>query len=141
MSIDEQQQQLVDEFSIFTDWTDKYGYLIEIGKECPDLESRFKTKQNLIQGCQSQVWLHTEYKDGLIFFHTDSDAILTKGLAYLMVKVYNGHTPDDILNSEPWFIDKIDLKQHLSPTRSNGLLSMIKQIKIYAMAYKAKSST
>jgi cysteine desulfuration protein SufE len=131
----------VEEFSIFTDWTDKYGYLIDLGKEVPEMEMKFKNKQNLISGCQSQVWLYTEFKDGRIYFHTDSDAILTKGLAWLLVKVYNGHTPDEILETEPWFIEKIDLAQHLSPTRSNGLLAMVKKIKIYAMAYKAKSST
>ncbi len=138
MTINEVQQQLVDEFSIHTDWMDKYGYIIELGKEVKDLDKSRKTKQNLIQGCQSQVWLHAEYKDGLVHFYTDSDAILTKGLAFMIVKVYTGHSPDDIINTEPWFIEKLDLQHHLSPTRANGLTSMVKQIKLYAIAFKAK---
>jgi len=141
MTINEVQQQLVEEFSVFTDWMDKYGYIIELGKEVPELESSKKTKQNLIQGCQSQVWLHAEYRDGLVFFQTDSDAILTKGLAFMLVKVFNGQKPDDIINNDPWFIEKLDLQQHLSPTRANGLTSMVKQIKLYAIAYKAKNES
>lgn len=139
MNIEEKQNQIVDEFSIFTDWTDKYGYLIEIGKDVPELDKKFKTKENLISGCQSQVWLYAKYENGLIYFETDSDAILTKGLAALLVKVYSGHSPDEILANEPWFVEKINLKEHLSPTRANGLLSMVKQIKLYAMAWKAKN--
>lgn len=139
MTIQEIQDQLVEEFSVFTDWMDKYGYIIELGKDVPELDSKLKNKQNLIQGCQSQVWLHSEYRDGKVFFQTDSDAILTKGLAFMLVKVYNGQRPDDILNNEPWFIEKLDLQHHLSPTRANGLTSMVKQIKLYALAYKAKN--
>lgn len=139
MNIEEKQNQIVDEFSIFTDWTDKYGYLIEIGKDVPELDKKFKTKENLISGCQSQVWLYAKFENGLIYFETDSDAILTKGLAALLVKVYSGHNPDEILSNEPWFVEKINLKEHLSPTRANGLLSMVKQIKLYAMAWKAKN--
>jgi len=138
MNINEIQEQIVSEFEVFTDWTDKYGYLIELGKEVPELEKQYKTKDNLIKGCQSQVWLHAEYDNNKIIFKTDSDAILTKGLALLIVRVFSGHSPNNILNTEPWFIEKSGLKTHLSPTRSNGLVAMVKQIKLYAMAYKAK---
>jgi len=141
MTIEEVQQQIVEEFSVFTDWMDKYGYIIELGKDVPELDRQYKNKQNLIQGCQSQVWLHAEFREGKIYFQTDSDAILTKGLAYMLVKVYNGQTPDDILNHEPWFIEKLDLQHHLSPTRANGLSSMVKQIKLYALAYKTKQES
>jgi len=139
MTIEEIQNQIIEEFSVFTDWMDKYGYIIEMGKDIPDMDKSLKTKQNLIQGCQSQVWLHADYIDGKIFFKTDSDAILTKGLAYMLVKAYSGHSPDEIINTDPFLIEKLDLTHHLSPTRSNGLSSMVKQIKLYAIAYKAKN--
>lgn len=141
MTIEEVQQQIVEEFSVFTDWMDKYGYIIEMGKEVPELDKKYKNKQNLIQGCQSQVWLHADFREGKVFFQTDSDAILTKGLAWMLVKVYNDQSPADILNHEPWFIEKLDLQHHLSPTRANGLSSMVKQIKLYALAYKTKQES
>ncbi len=136
--IEKIQEQIVEEFSGLDDWMDKYAYLIDLGKDLEALPEELKIKQNLIDGCQSKVWVFADYLDGKIFFRGDSDAILTKGLISLIIRAYNGQTPDDILNNQPEFINKIGLSEHLSPTRSNGLTSMIKQIKFYAMAYKMK---
>ncbi len=138
MTINETIDQLIKEFNQFDDWMDKYNYLIEMGRSVPLIDETQKTDANLIVGCQSRVWLSSEYKDGLIFFTADSDAVITKGIAYLLIRVFSGHTPDEIVNAETTFLDKIGLKEHLSPTRSNGLLSMVKQIKLYAFAYQVK---
>ena len=138
MTINETIDQLIKEFNQFDDWMDKYNYLIEMGRSVPLIDDTEKTDSNLITGCQSRVWLSSEYKDGLIFFTADSDAVITKGIAYLLIRVFSGHTPDEIVNAETTFLDKIGLKEHLSPTRSNGLLSMVKQIKLYAFAYQVK---
>lgn len=134
MTIEEKQQEIIDDFEFLTDWMDKYEMIIQLGKELPLIDDRYKTDQYKIKGCQSQVWVHADYKDGKIYFTADSDAIITKGLISMIVKVYAGHTPDEILHTDLYFIDKIGLHSHLSPTRSNGLASMVKQIKEYAFA-------
>lgn len=140
MSINEIQEQIIEDFSIFDDWMDKYAYLIEIGNELKPLDETKKTDNNLIDGCQSKVWIDAYLDEGKLYFEADSDAIITKGIASLLIKVLSGHTPEDIVNAELFFIEKIGLQQHLSPTRSNGLLSMIKRIKLYAMAYNSKKN-
>ena len=141
MTIQERENELIEEFSMFDDWDSKYEYLIELGKELPKIEEKYRTEQYKIKGCQSQVWLHAEMKeDGKIYFTADSDAIITKGIIALLIKVISGSTPDEIINSDMDYINKIGLNQHLSPTRSNGLLSMIKQIKLYAIALKTKTN-
>jgi cysteine desulfuration protein SufE len=137
-NIEEIQQNIVAEFSDLDDWMDKYALLIDLGKELKPLDEELRIKQNLIDGCQSRVWVHANYEDGKIFFQGDSDAILTKGLISLIIRAYNGQSLDDILNNQPNFINEIGLAEHLSPTRSNGLNSMIKQIKLYAMEFKIK---
>jgi cysteine desulfuration protein SufE len=139
MEINAIEGQIIQEFSAFDDWMDRYNYLIEIGKEIKLIDEKYKVQNNLINGCQSRVWLHAEYRDGKVFFTADSDAVITKGLASLMIRVLDRQSPDDILNAELGFLEKIGLKEHLSPTRSNGLTSMIKQMKLYALAYKTKS--
>lgn len=139
MTINEIQDEIVEEFSLFTDWMDKYELIIQMANELPIIDEQYKTDDNIIKGCQSKVWLHPEYKDGKIFFTADSDALITKGLVAMVVKVLSGHTPKEIAESEIYFIDKIGLRTHLSPTRSNGLLSMLKQMKLYAVAYQAQS--
>ena len=138
-TLQEAEQQIIEEFEIFDDWLDKYNYIIELGKELPLIEEQYKTEQYLISGCQSQVWLHADYNDGLIYFTADSDAIITKGIINLLIRVLSGRTPQEILDCNLEYIDQIGLKEHLSPTRSNGLVSMIKQIKIYALAFSKKS--
>jgi len=138
MTIKEVEQQVVEEFAIFTDWMDKYEYLIELGKNVPVISDKAKLESNLIKGCQSRVWLDAEIKDGKIFFSADSDAIITKGIISLLIRVFSGRTPQEILQANLDFIGKIGLQENLSPTRANGLLSMIKQIKSYALAYLAK---
>lgn len=138
-TIQEIEQSLIEEFEMFDDWMDKYNYIIELGKELPLIEEQYKTPDFLIEGCQSQVWLHPEYKEGRIYFTADSDAIITKGIVNLLVKVFSGRTPQEILDDDLSYLDAIGLKEHLSPTRSNGLASMIKQLKIYAVAFKAAS--
>ena len=138
LSISEKQSVLIDEFSFLEDWTDKYEHIISIGKELPELDEAYKTDENLIKGCQSKVWLHASLENEKVIFHADSDAIITKGLVGLILRVYSGHSPQEILTSNLTFIDQIGLKQHLSPTRSNGLLSMVKQLKFYALAYSVK---
>ena len=135
MSIEDIQKEIVEEFSLYEDWMDKYGYLIELGNQLPDLDPKYKTGQNLIKGCQSRVWLAAEMKDGKIFFKGESDAVIVKGLVALLLRVVSGRYPKEILQSNLHFIDDLGLNQHLSPTRSNGLLAMVKQIKLYAVAY------
>jgi cysteine desulfuration protein SufE len=138
MTIKEVQDNIVDEFSLFDDWMDKYNLLIDIGKDLPIVDPKYKTKDFLIEGCQSKVWLHPEYDGEIITFTADSDAIITKGIVALLIRVLSKRSPEEILSSELYFIDKIGLRQNLSPTRSNGLLSMVRQMKLYAMAYNAK---
>ncbi len=140
MTIREQEDQIVEEFSIFTDWLDKYEYIIELGKGVPPIDEQQKTDENLIKGCQSRVWVSCSEKDGKLYFAADSDAIITKGIISLLIRVYNGHTPQEILDADLSFIGKIGLQENLSPTRANGLVSMIKQIKMYALAMQAKNS-
>ena len=135
MTIEEVQQEIIQEFSMFEDWMDKYGYLIELGNELKDLDAKEKNDQNLIKGCQSRVWLVADLKDGKIEFRGESDAVIVKGLVALLLRVVSGRTPQELLDNELHFVDDIGLKQHLSPTRSNGLLAMIKQIRLYAVAY------
>ena len=135
MTIEEAQQEINEEFSIYEDWMDKYSYLIELGNDLKDLEPQFKSDQHLIKGCQSRVWLVSEIKDGRIYFQGESDAVIVKGLVALLLRVVSGHTPQELIESDLHFVDDIGLKQHLSPTRSNGLVAMIKQIKLYAVAY------
>jgi cysteine desulfuration protein SufE len=139
MTIKEQQEDIVSDFEYLGNWDDKYEYIIQLGKELPLIEDKYKTDDNLIRGCQSRVWLHVDYIDGKLEFTADSDAVITKGLISLVIKVLSGHTPKEIAEAEITFIDAIGLSSHLSPTRSNGLLSMVKQIKLYAVGYMAKS--
>ena len=139
-TMQEREQQLIEEFSLFDDWMDKYNYIIELGKELPMIDAQYKTPDYLIEGCQSQVWLHPEYRDGLLYFTADSDAIITKGIVNLLIFVLSGRTPQEILQNDLSYIDAIGLKEHLSPTRSNGLASMIKQIKLYALAFQSKEN-
>lgn len=134
----EAEETLIQEFELFDDWMDKYNYIIELGKELPMIDAQYKTEEFLISGCQSQVWLHPEMRDGKLYFSADSDAIITKGIVNLLIRVLSGHTPQEILDNDLSYIDKIGLREHLSPTRSNGLASMMKQIKLYALAYSAK---
>jgi cysteine desulfuration protein SufE len=136
--IDKRQDEIIEEFSVFDDWMDKYSYLIDIGKELNSLAEDKKDDTLLIKGCQSKVWLNSELKDGKIYFEAASDAIITKGIVALLVKVMSGLTPEEIMNADLYFIDKIGLKGNLSPTRSNGLTAMIKQMKMYALAYHTK---
>ena len=138
MSIEEKANEIVEEFEMFENWLDKYNYIIELGKELQGLDEEHKTPKYLISGCQSQVWLTSEFRDGKVYFQADSDAIITKGIVYLLIRVLSGQKPEDILNYNLDFLDKIGLKEHLSPTRSNGLSSMIKQIRLYALVYKTK---
>ena len=135
MTIEEIQQEIIEEFSMYEDWMDKYGYLIELGNELEDLDSKLKSDQNLIKGCQSRVWLVAELVDGKIIFKGESDAVIVKGLVALLLRVVSGRTPQELMDSNLHFIDDIGLKQHLSPTRSNGLLAMVKQIRLYAVAF------
>ena len=135
MSLNEVQDTIISEFSVFDDWMDKYNLLIDYGKDLPAIDPKFKMKDYLIEGCQSKVWLHPEYNGTTISFTADSDAIITRGIVGLLVKVLSGRTPGELLAADLYFIDKIGLKQNLSPTRSNGLLSMVRQMKLYAMAF------
>jgi len=134
MSINKIQDELIADFSFFDDWMAKYEYIIQLGKELPIIADEYKKDEYLIKGCQSRVWLHADFKDGLVHFTADSDAIITKGLVSLMISVLSGHTPEEIAGTELYFIDEIGLKEHLSPTRANGLLAMVKQMKLYAIA-------
>lgn len=137
MSIKETEQQIVDEFSLFTDWLDKYEYLIDLGRSLPIIKESGRDEKNLIKGCQSRVWLAADYSDGKIWFTADSDTIITKGIISLLVRVFSGRTPQEIIDADLNFIKEIGLEENLSPTRANGLLSMIKQIKFYAVAFAA----
>lgn len=140
MTIRETENKIMEEFSLFDDWMDKYNYIIEMGKTLPLIDEKYKTEQYLISGCQSRVWLSAEMKEGKIIFKADSDAIITKGIINLLIRVLSNQSPDDILKTDLGFLDKIGLKEHLSPTRSNGLTSMIKQMKLYAVVFKAKGA-
>ena len=140
MTINEIQDELIEEFSFFEDRNEKYEYIIQLGKELPLIKDEYKKDENLIRGCQAKVWLHADFKDGLVHFTADSDAIITKGLVSMVVRVLSGHTPEAIAQSELYFVDKIGLQGILSVTRSNGLLSMIKQMKMYAVALQTKTS-
>ncbi|HNV49659.1 MAG: SufE family protein [Bacteroidales bacterium] len=137
--IEERGNQIVEEFSVFDDWLEKYNYLIEMGKDMPLIDSKYKIKDNLITGCQSNVWLHPEFKNGKVYFYADSDAVITKGIINMLIRALSDATPDEIINADLGFIDEIGLSEHLSPTRSNGLVSMIKQMKLYAMVFKTKT--
>lgn len=137
MSIEEIQAEIVDEFAMFEDWMQRYEYMIELGKSLPIIEEKYQTDDNLIKGCQSKVWLHAEYKDGKVYFTANSDAILTKGIIAILIRSFSGQSPEEIFNAKMDFIDEIGLKEHLSPTRANGLVSMIKQIKMYSVAFQA----
>ncbi len=139
MTIAEKEQEVIADFSLFENWMDKYAYLIELGKELPLIDEKYKTNQYLISGCQSRVWLHAELKEGKIFLTADSDAVITKGIASLLISVLSGHTPAEILEAKLDFLEQIGLKEHLSPTRANGLSSMVKQIMLYARAFQIKS--
>ncbi|WP_437921586.1 SufE family protein [Sphingobacterium sp. LRF_L2] len=134
MTINEIQDELIEDFAFYQDWMEKYEYIIQLGKEVPLIKDEYKVDDYIIKGCQSKVWLFPELKDGKVYFTADSDAIITKGLVSLMVKVLSGHKPEEIAQSNLYFIDQIGLKEHLSPTRANGLLSMVKQMKLYALA-------
>jgi cysteine desulfuration protein SufE len=139
MTIKEIEENIIDEFSMFDDWMQKYEHIIELGKELPLIDEKFKTDDYIIKGCQSKVWLNAEMKDDKVIYSADSDAIITKGIISLLLHVFNNQTPQEIISAELTFIDEIGLKEHLSPTRSNGLLSMVKQIKTYALAFSAKA--
>ena len=141
MTIEEIQIEIVDEFSIYDDWMDKYNYLIELGRDLDIIDEKFKKKDYVIEGCQSRVWLYPDFVDGKLYFKADSDAIITKGIVALLIKVVSGRTPEEIMNADLFFIDQIGLKQNLSPTRSNGLLAMVKQMKLYAIAFNAKQKS
>jgi cysteine desulfuration protein SufE len=138
MTIDEIQEQIISEFEVFSDWMERYEYLIDIGRSLPPLNAAYRKPEYLIEGCQSKVWLYPSFNDGVITFSADSDALITKGIAALLVRVFSGHTPDEIINANIYFIEKIGLRENLSPTRSNGLLAMMKQIKLYAIAFRSK---
>lgn len=140
MNIEQIQEEIIEEFSVFDDWMDKYSYLIELGNALEPYNERYRVEQNIIEGCQSKVWINAETENGKVYFQGDSDAIIVKGIVALLIRVLSGHTPDEILKSDLGFIEKIGLKEHLSPTRSNGLLAMIKQMRLYALAYQAKMS-
>ena len=139
MTIKEIQEEIIDEFAMFDDWMERYEYLIELGKSLPIIDAQYKVDENLIKGCQSKVWLHSELKDNTLHFTADSDAILTKGIVALLLRVFTNQSPQNIMTAETEFIDEIGLKEHLSPTRANGLVSMLKQIKLYAIAQQANS--
>ncbi len=138
MTINEIQDNVIEEFSSFDDWMDKYALLIDLGNNLPVLDEKHKTESNLIEGCQSRVWLQADYEDGKIIFKGDSDAVIVKGIVSLLINVLSDHTPQEILDTNLYFIEKIGLKEHLSPTRSNGLVAMVKQMHLYAVAYRAK---
>ncbi|HVD99220.1 MAG TPA: SufE family protein [Cytophagaceae bacterium] len=137
-TIAETQDQIIDDFSLMDDWDDKYAYIIELGKKIPGLPDEDKTETNIIKGCQSKVWITSKMENGKVHYQADSDALIVRGLISLLLKTYSGHTPEEIINTEPYFIDKIGMRQHLSMTRSNGLVSMVKQMKLDALAYKTK---
>ncbi|WP_075965981.1 SufE family protein [Parabacteroides massiliensis] len=138
MSINELQDNVIEEFADFDDWMDKYALLIDLGNSLPPLEEKYKTESNLIEGCQSRVWLQADYVDGKILFKGESDAVIVKGIVSLLISILSGHTPQEILDADLYFIEKIGLKEHLSPTRSNGLVAMVKQMRMYALAFRTK---
>ncbi len=137
MSIEEIQAEIVDEFAMFEDWMQRYEYMIELGKSLPIIDEKYQTEENLIKGCQSKVWLHADYREGKVYFTANSDAILTKGIIAILIRTFSGQSPEEIFDAKMDFIDEIGLKEHLSPTRANGLVSMIKQIKMYSLAFQA----
>ena len=139
MTINEAQDEVIEEFADFTDWMDKYQLLIDLGNDLQQLDDKYKTEDNLIDGCQSRVWLQADYRDGRIYFTAESDALIVKGIIALLIRVLSGHTPQEIAEADLYFIGRIGLSEHLSPTRANGLLAMLKQMKLYAEAYKIKS--
>ena len=139
MTINEIQDEIIEEFSDFDDWMDRYQMLIDLGSEQPPLDNKYKTEQNLIDGCQSRVWLQADMQNDLLHFQAESDALIVKGIVALLIRVLSDHTPQEILDADLYFIEKIGLREHLSPTRSNGLLAMLKQMKLYALAFKVKS--
>ena len=139
MTINEIQNAIIDEFAVFDDWMDKYGLLIEMGNSLPSLDEKYRTENNLIAGCQSRVWLHAEYREGKVLFRGESDAVIVKGIISLLINVLSGHTPREILETDLYFIDIIGLKEHLSPTRSNGLTAMLKQMRMYALVFQSKT--
>ena len=139
MTINEIQDEIIEEFSSFDDWMDKYQLLIDLGSDQEPLPEQYKTEQNLIDGCQSRVWLQADYEDGVINFRAESDALIVKGIVTLLIRVLSGHTPQEILDADLYFISRIGLREHLSPTRSNGLIAMIKQMRMYALAFQAKA--
>ena len=138
MTINEIQDEIIEEFAGFDDWMDKYQLLIDLGNDQEPLDEKYKVESNLIDGCQSRVWLQADYADGIITFTAESDALIVKGIVALLIRVLSGHTPDEISNADLYFIEQIGLKEHLSPTRSNGLLAMVKQMRMYALAFKSK---
>ena len=138
MTINETQDQIIDEFGLFDDWADKYEYIIDLGKKLPPLDTQYKTEENKIKGCQSAVWLHAGTQGEQVIFEADSEAVIVKGLASLLIRVLSGHTPEEIVQAQLYFLDRIGMNQHLAQTRSNGLASMLKQMKLYALAYQAK---
>ena len=138
MTINELQDNVIEEFSAFDDWMDKYALLIDLGNSLPPLEEKYKTESTLIECCQSRVWLQADYEDGKIIFKGESDAVIVKGIVSLLINVLSGHTPQEILDTDLYFIEQIGLKEHLSPTRSNGLVAMVKQMRMYALAYRTK---
>lgn len=138
MTINEIQDEIIQEFADFDDWMDRYQLLIDLGSSQPKLDDRYKTEQNLIDGCQSRVWLQADMKDGLLHFQAESDALIVRGIVALLVRVLSDHTPEEILSADLYFIESIGLREHLSPTRSNGLLAMLRQMKLYALAYQAR---
>ena len=138
MTTDLVQEQIIDDFSVFDEWLDKYNYLIELSRELPAINEKHRTEQYLIKGCQSRVWVDAELREGRVYFSADSDAIITKGIIALLIKVLNGRTPQEIIDTDLYFIDRIGLSENLSPTRSNGLLAMIRQMRMYAVAFAAK---
>jgi cysteine desulfuration protein SufE len=140
MTINEIQDELIEDFSFFGDWMEKYENIIQMGKELPLIEEQYRIEENLIRGCQAKVWLHAEYEHGIISFTADSDAIITKGLVSMVIRVLSEHSPEEIVQADLYFVDRIGLREHLSMTRSNGLLSMIKQMKIYALALQARTN-
>ncbi len=141
MTLQEAEKQIIEEFDLFEDWMDKYNYIIELGKELPLIDSKYKTQQYLIAGCQSQVWLQASYDNGIVTFTADSDAIITKGIVNLLIRVLSGRTPKEIIDAPLGYLDQIGIKNHLSPTRSNGLASMIKQMKMFALAFDMKKES
>ncbi len=138
MTIDEIQDEIIDEFSETDDWMDRYAMIIDLGNSLPAIDPKYKTPEHLIEGCQSRVWLNAEEKDGKVYYTADSDAIIVKGIIALLIRVLNGQTPDDIIHADLYFIDRIGLAENLSPTRSNGLLAMVKQMRLYALAFKSR---